>query len=204
MKRALLIGLLLLGCGSESAGGGDESSEEDDGKPDEDAPDPGVDPNLRIGHVMVEVGQRLERAGRASEASNWGLAAYEVQEILEMFETDMTRAALPGDCTDAVSDQMYENLLDQLPTLQQAAADEDAAAFRAQFSTASGSCNGCHAGCNVAFIRVPSTPGAEVPMIALPESAPTTPVEEAAEAGEAEASPQDSEEPGSDEPREPE
>ena len=38
MKRALLIGLLLLGCGSESAGGGDESSEEDDGKPDEPGP----------------------------------------------------------------------------------------------------------------------------------------------------------------------
>lgn len=166
MTRAFLIGVLLLGCGGESAG-------EVEDKPEETAPDPDVDPTLRIGHVMIEVGQRFENAGRGAEAANWGYAEYQVQEILEMFEMDMARALLPGDCNDAIADTMYENLLDQLPTLRQAAADEDAAAFREQFATSSGNCNGCHAGCNVPFIRVPSAPGVDVPIIGTP--APTSP-----------------------------
>ncbi len=159
---ATLLAITLLGCGGET------TEPEGDDKPGEDDPPPGVDPNLRIGHVMVEVGHRFETAGRAAEAGSWGLAEYQVQEILEMFDQDMTRAALPGDCNDAVADQMYENLRRHLPTLRGAAADEDTTAFGEHFATASGSCNGCHAGCNVAFIRVPSAPGSEVPTIASP------------------------------------
>lgn len=164
---ATLLAITLLACGGET------TEPEEDDKPGEEDPPPGVDPNLRIGHVMVEVGHRFETSGRAAEAGSWGLAEYQVQEILEMFDQDMTRAALPGDCNDTVADQMYENLRQHLPTLRGAASDEDATAFRERFATASGFCNGCHAGCNVAFIRVPSTPGSEVPVVApTPEPAP--------------------------------
>ncbi len=150
-------------------------------KPGEDAPDHGVDPNLRIGHVMVEVGHRIEMAGRAAEASNWGLAGYEVEETLEIFNMDMTRSALPGVCNDSISDAMYENLLDELPELRGAAEREDVDGFAARFATVSSSCNGCHAGCNVAFIRVPDRPGAAIPMIAS-DPRPVEPEEQPAEA----------------------
>lgn len=165
---ATLLAITLLACGGET------TEPEADDKPGEEDPPPGVDPNLRIGHVMVEVGHRFETSGRAAEAGSWGLATYQVQEILEMFQLDMARAALPGDCNDAVADGMYENLLNQLPVMQEAAENENLTGYREHFATASGSCNGCHAGCNVAFIRVPSTPGQEVPVVvpAPPEPAP--------------------------------
>ncbi len=163
MKRAIFMAALLLG----GACGGEGEAADDDGKPEEER-DPEVDPNLRIGHVMIEVGARFESAGLGAEAGNWGYTEYQAQELLEMFDMDMRRALLPGDCNDTIADSMYEDLLTHLPTLRQAAADEDGAAFRERFATASGYCNGCHAGCNVPFIRVPSRLGAEVPTIAEP------------------------------------
>lgn len=133
--------------------------------------------NLRIGHVMVEVGHRMETAGRAGAAAQWGLAGYEAHEIIEMFDDDMSRALLPGVCDDDIADQMYFALKDaQLPALRQAAEDEDAAAFSTAFATAAASCNGCHATCEVAFIEVPSEPGAGVPRIGIPGAAPSSPV----------------------------
>lgn len=164
MKRgALILSLLLL-----ATCGGEDGASDGDGpdKPDEDAVPSGVDPNLRIGHVMAEVGYRFEMAGQAAQSERWELAEYQSQEIAEMFDMDMSRALLPGDCNDDIADTMYGNLLRQLPELRDAAGDQDADAFAEQFAIASGNCNGCHAGCNVAFIQVPDTPGAEVPRVA--------------------------------------
>jgi len=180
---AALSALLALGCGAD--------------KPAEDDHGSDVDPNLRIGHVMIEVGHRLEMSGRAAEAENWGLSGYEAEEIVEMFNMDMTRSLLPGVCDDSVSDAMYENLLTQLPELRDAAEQEDAAAYAAQFRTVSSSCNGCHAGCQVSFIRVPSRPGLDIPMVELaddeaspaPPEAPSEASEEAAEEAETDAEP---------------
>ncbi|MEZ4339560.1 MAG: hypothetical protein R3B82_23300 [Sandaracinaceae bacterium] len=166
-----LLALTLLSCAEPSP------ETPDDDKPEEGSMASGVDSSLRIGHVMVEVGHRLETSGRAAEAANWGLAIFEVQELIEMFETDMTRALLPGDCNDTIADSAYEELLSQLPVMQEAAENENLTGFREHFATASATCNGCHAGCNVAFIRVPSTAGAEVPMIDLRPPAPPEPVE---------------------------
>jgi len=161
VSRALLLGLILAGCGN--------------GKPTEAAggPPPGTDPDLRIGHVMVEVGQRLEIAGRAANAERWELAAYEANELVEMFHADMSRALLPGVCDDSVSDSTYATLLDEgLPALREAASERDAEAFSARFAAASASCNACHAGCEVTFIEVPSAPGSSVPRVGAPASTP--------------------------------
>lgn len=160
MKRApWLLLALLWSCGQ----GAD--------KPSESAPAPGVDPNLRIGHVMIEVGYRLETAGRAAEAESWSLAEYEVQELLEMFQMDMTRARLPGDCNDTVADGSYENLLEQLPRLRAAAENEDATAYASELRATTANCNSCHAGCNVSFIRIPAEVGAQIPVISPAGSA---------------------------------
>jgi len=188
MKHGLLLlTLLLTGCGGEGATEAQSPSEDptaveapdeeapDEATPDEEAAprDPEVDPNLRIGHVMAEVGYRFQMAGRAGQSGRWELAAYQSHEILEMFDMDMRRALLPGDCDDDVADSMYEQLRsNQLADLRDAAVNEDGDAFAEHFATVSGSCNGCHGGCNVAFIQVPSEPGAEVPRVAADATSP--------------------------------
>ena len=123
-------------------------------------------PSVRIGRVMVETGHRFELAGRAFRAGRWGLAQYEVHEILELFESDMRRAPLPGVCDDPTADGAYERLVDgQLDTLRGAARDHDAGAFERGYGAVSASCNGCHAGCGVSFVEVPDTPGEAVPRL---------------------------------------
>lgn len=137
-----------------------------------DKPEGPVEHPLRIGAVMVETGHRFETSGRAATAGRWGLAAYEAEELLELFEADMSRAPLPGDCNDTVSDSMYGQLIEeQLPALRAAATSEDRDAYAAAFRTASTSCNGCHAGCRVPFVEVPGEPGAEVPQLGTPAAA---------------------------------
>lgn len=135
-----------------------------------DKPEGPIENPLRIGAVMVETGHRFETSGRAATAGRWELAAYEAEELLELFEADMSRAPLPGDCNDAVSDAMYLQLIEeQLPALRAAAEREERDAYAAAFRTASSSCNGCHAGCRVPFVEVPGEPGAGVPRIDAPE-----------------------------------
>ncbi|HJL15291.1 MAG TPA: hypothetical protein RMH99_06535 [Sandaracinaceae bacterium LLY-WYZ-13_1] len=161
----LAAAVLLASCDGASPSGeaqeepGAEGAEAGDDKPDELPP-----ADLRIGQVMVEVGHRFEISGRAAEAGRWELAQYEAHEILEVFDSDMRRALLPGDCDDAVADRMYETLRsDQLADLRDAAGEGDAEAYAARYRTVSGSCNGCHAACEVSFVQVPAEPGHEVP-----------------------------------------
>ncbi len=122
--------------------------------------------NLRVGAVMMETGRRLETAGRASEAGRWELAEYEVHELEELFEEDLSRTLLPGDCDDAVAEQMFDQLSrEQLPALRTAAANRDEAAFASAWREATARCNGCHGGCRVAFVQVPAEPGESVPRL---------------------------------------
>jgi len=101
-----------------------------------DKPEGPIEHPLRIGAVMVETGHRFETSGRAATAGRWGLAAYEAEELLELFEADMSRAPLPGDCNDTVSDAMYMQLIEeQLPALRAAAEREDRDAYAAAFRT---------------------------------------------------------------------
>lgn len=156
MHRLHALGLAALACLFASCS---PSSD----KPAEDAPPPDT---IRIGAVMMETGRRFETAGRASTSGRWELAEYEVHEILELFEADMPRALLPGDCNDEVADAMFEDLdRTQLAALRQAAGDRDEQAFRSQFARVSASCNGCHTACQVPFVEVPSEPGGAVPRL---------------------------------------
>lgn len=121
---------------------------------------------IRIGALMMENGRRFETAGRAANAGRWELAEYEVHEILELFEADMPRAPLPGDCDDATADRMFEDLSSrELSTLRTAAHERNMARFEAAYRTAAASCNGCHSACEVGFVEVPTQPGALVPSI---------------------------------------
>jgi hypothetical protein len=132
------------------------------------APDkPEVDEGtIRIGALMMENGRRFETAGRAANAGRWELAEYEVHEILELFEVDMPHAPLPADCDDEQADRMFENLSSrELPVLRSAARERNIARFEGAYRTAAASCNGCHSACEVAFVEVPTQPGALVPSL---------------------------------------
>lgn len=155
--RALVVTVMLVTVGC--------APEKPEGEPTE---------TVRIGAVMMETGRRLETAGRASRAGRWELAEYEVHEIEELFETDMSRALLPGDCDDQIADQMFEQLdREQLRALRDAAHARDEAAFASAFRTATASCNGCHGACRVPFVQVPSEPGEAVPRLDPPSAGPT-------------------------------
>lgn len=138
-------------------------------KPETDE-EPPID--MRIGQLMVETGHRFETAGRAAAADRWGMARYQAHEIIELFEADMPRALLPGECNDELADGFYFGLMeDELPALVQAAEREDMDDFGAGFYRASQQCNGCHSTCGVSFVEVPSAPGLEVPDLS-PRGAP--------------------------------
>jgi len=120
----------------------------------------------RIGALMVETGHRFELAGMARSAGRWELATYEVGEIAELFDVDVSRALLPGACDDDVSEAMFSRLLDEeLPALKQAADERDDALFAERYRLASVSCNTCHATCAVGFIEIPDAPGHNVPRL---------------------------------------
>jgi len=109
-----------------------------------DAPPPASEPP-RISAVMVETAHRFEMAGKARVAGRWDLSAYEVGEIIELFDVDMSRAFLPGVCDDSISEPMFSQLLDhQLPALKEAAQQHDAALFAQRYQLVSASCNTCH------------------------------------------------------------
>lgn len=148
--------------------------------------------NVRVGAVMMETGRRLETAGRARQAGRWELAEYEVHEIEELFEEDLSRALLPGECNDAISEQMFDEITrTQLPALRVAAGNRDDAAFASAWRDTTARCNGCHGACRVAFVQVPAQPGSSVPRIepeapaaeapspAGDTAAPDAPIEEA-------------------------
>lgn len=120
--------------------------------------------SVRIGAVMIETGHRFETSGRAFAAGRHELAAYEAEEILELFNSDMTNALLPGVCDDDIVDEQYYALVDgKLADLRSAAEASDEEAYLSAFTAVSASCNGCHAACEVGFIQVPAEPGDAVP-----------------------------------------
>jgi hypothetical protein len=117
-----------------------------------------------LGEIMVGVGRRFETAGRASLASRFELAAFEVGEIEETFEDAIPRAAPPKEGPTAhLPAQAADFLRVSLPPLKAAAASRDAAAFARAFQAASAACNACHAASAKPFIEVPSAPGKSVP-----------------------------------------
>jgi cytochrome c556 len=127
-------------------------------RPSANAPD--------FGQVMIQVGQRFERMGRAASAGRFELAAFEAGELGELFDRDLPRAKLPK-----------EGKTDQIPAwtgafartmparLKQAAAARDITAFRAAFKAAAVDCNGCHQATGHAFIEIPSELNQPVPRV---------------------------------------
>ncbi len=163
MPRFSLVCLLVVACGAPEPAPAPPSPPE---------PAPPVAAPRRFGELMAEVGHRFERVGRAGQAGQWELAAYDLTELEEVFEGDVPSAVVPEDVpadVHALSQTFAES---SLPPLAQAVASRDAAAFSLAFAATGAACNECHATADHGFILIPTEPGLSVPMI-LPAPAPT-------------------------------
>lgn len=132
-----------------------------------------------FGSVMVEVGHRYELAGRATLAGRFELAAFEVDEMNELFEDELPHARLPKEPTQADLRALAGAFAKtEIPDLAAAAKAKDARAFAAAFRHASETCNACHRASGHAFVEVPVALGKSVPSLdPLEGSAPPRPAD---------------------------
>ena len=106
-----------------------------------------------LGVVMHEFAYRFANTYWAANGGNWGLAQYQLKELLEAQEVaEMTRpqrAAMLKANEDAY-----------LVPLAKAIEQQDIVEFKRRFAQAEAGCNGCHAALGYAFIRyhVPEQP----------------------------------------------
>ncbi len=125
-------------------------------------------PAKRFGELMTEVGRRFERVGRAASAERWRLVSYDLAELQELFDDDLTDAVLPPDAPRNLQAMARSFATSQLPVLAKAATGTDKAAFAQAFSQVATACNACHAASARGFLVVPSGPGAAVPSLDAP------------------------------------
>lgn len=142
-----LVLLLVVACGS---------------KPEEPAPSaPAGGSEARFGPLMMQVGRRLELSGRAARAGRWELAAYEVEELREIYEGPLLDAPAPAEIHARI-EPFAETCL---APLEDAARARDLARFEAEFRTTSIGCNACHQAAQVPFVEIPDTLETEVPRL---------------------------------------
>lgn len=116
------------------------------------------------GSVMADVGRRFELAGRAATANRFELAAFEVDEMQELFEKDLPQAELPKEGPTTVLPGMADAFAKtHPPDLIKAANAKNARAFAEAFQRAAATCNGCHQASGHAFIQISPVPGKPVP-----------------------------------------
>jgi hypothetical protein len=152
-RMALALALALAGCK-----GGAESAPAPLG--------PTGESMVRFGPLMLQIGHRLEQSGRAARAGRWELAAYEAQELREVYEGPLREAPAPPEIHARI-----EPFIDScLRPLEDAARAQDMTRFEREFETTTTGCNACHASAGVAFIEIPNAPGEEIP-----RTAPVTP-----------------------------
>jgi hypothetical protein len=115
---------------------------------------------------MVDVGRRFEVLGRAAAANRYELAAYEADELGEIFENDVPHATLPKEGPTAQIPRLAKAFLQAAPpALMKAAQAKDPVAFNAAYADAAALCNACHQSAEKGFIQVPVIPGQAVPVL---------------------------------------
>ncbi len=126
--------------------------------------------SARFGPLMLQVGHRLELAGRAARVGRWELATYEVEELREVYEGPLLEAPAPDEIHARI-----EPFIDScLAPLEEAARAHDMARFEREFATTTIGCNACHATANVPFIEIPSELEVEIPRM-TPLTTPDVP-----------------------------
>lgn len=118
------------------------------------------------GEVMSEIGHRFELSGRAAVAGRFRLAGYEIDELGEAIDEDLSRAEPPREGDPKKLASLLNELKSQrMPALTRAAKAKDASAYRGAFANAAKTCNACHEATEHPFVEVPEVPGGSVPRL---------------------------------------
>jgi hypothetical protein len=90
----------------------------------------------------------------AGQASNWKLAAYELDELREGFDAIVTFHPTHEDSPVEPKEAIPRMVTQPLADLQSAVSHHDAEAFTQAYDTLTTACNNCHQATNVGFNRV--------------------------------------------------
>jgi hypothetical protein len=106
-----------------------------------------------LGTVMIEYSTRVGNMYYAAKAKNWGMAAYQLKEAVEIQEVGETTRP-----NNAGLLKWFENK--SLKPLAQAIVNQDFPALQNDFNTMVASCNECHKGTGHAYIayELPTQP----------------------------------------------
>jgi hypothetical protein len=107
---------------------------------------------------MTAIQLRHAKLWLARKSSNWGLAAYEIDEIKEGLE-DAARLHSTFDGVP-VAEMIKTNIDPRVERLEKAIEGKNSTKFIAAFDELTNGCNSCHAGAGKPFIRIqrPSEP----------------------------------------------
>jgi hypothetical protein len=111
-----------------------------------------------LGEFMTAIQLRHAKLWFAGKNSNWGLAAYEIDEIKEGLED---AASLHSTFDGVPVAEMIKTIIDpRIRRLEKVIEGKDSTQFIAAFDELTNGCNSCHAGANKPFIRIqrPSEP----------------------------------------------
>lgn len=110
-----------------------------------------------LGVIMHEIGYRFANIYWAGNGGNWGLAQYQLKELLEAQEVAKVTRPQRAPMLKAYEDS-------HLVPLGKAIEKKNIAQFRRSFASARNACNACHTALGYSFIhyRVPSQSTHEV------------------------------------------
>jgi hypothetical protein len=98
-----------------------------------------------LGTVMIEYGNRMGNMYYAAKAKNWGMAAYQLKEAVEIQEVGETTRPNRASLLKA-----FENK--SLKPLARDIVNQDLGAFQNDFSAMVSSCNACHKATGYGYI----------------------------------------------------
>lgn len=106
-----------------------------------------------LGTVMIEYGNRIGNMYYAAKAKNWGMAAYQLKEAVEIQEVGETTRPARSDPLKDFEDSYLKPLARDI-------VNQDFQAFQKDFNTMVDGCNTCHAGTGFDYIiyQLPSQP----------------------------------------------
>ena len=113
-----------------------------------------------LGTVMIEYSNRAGNVYYAAQAGNWGLAAYQLNEMTEIQEVAETTR--PATCESFAGLSRRA----RLDPLAKDIVNQDATAFRGDFDKMVTQCNGCHRANGYGFIvyKLPDRPATPAKM----------------------------------------
>ena len=119
-----------------------------------------------LGTVMIEYSTRFTNMYYAAKGGNWGLAAYQLKEALEIQEVGETTRPARADAL-----KTFET--DFLTPVSDAIVAQDFKQFSTAFKAAADGCNACHAAQGFPFIQYVLPRAPLMPLSTKPQKPPT-------------------------------